>query len=67
MTAVMSYDPHYCPVCEGDSVVAVQMVSGRPLGLIRTLPCPAHVDATALVSLVERVCPPTPPDQRGAA
>lgn len=66
MIRVLSYNPRYCPLCEGDSVVAVQMVSGGPLGLIRTLPCPAHVDGAALVSLVERVCPPTPPRKDAA-
>lgn len=67
MTAavVLSYDPRFCPVCRGVGQVAVRLLSGR-LGLVRALPCPAHVDGGPLTELVERVCPPTPPE-RGAA
>lgn len=64
---VMSYDPRYCPVCRGSSAVSVRMVSGRPLGLVRVLPCPVHVDGRPLTALIDAVSPAPRSPQGDAA
>jgi hypothetical protein len=54
-------DPTACELCAGRSMVSVEFVG--QVQPVRTVPCPLHVDGTALAALVQRVCPPTPPKE----